>query len=200
MNRMEETGDVGPAVGEEKLPQPVDYYKIVDLVSKLAATLALVAASWWFLARGEQLPRVELSHQLRAECFDKDVRWVRATVKVSNVGEVRVDFAKSVHQLNQVIPVEKGLLRRFREGDQYGLTGTTRIAWPLLAEQESQPRDLFLEPKESQTQHVDFLIPDGPELIEVRSFYPNTAVGDKNTVVGWQVVSLLDIGENKCDM
>ena len=170
----------------------------VDVAQKLFAIAAIIAAGWWFLIRGEGLPRADIKHDFYSACLNQNIRWVRAIVTIENVGEVRVSLSDSDHRISQVFPVERKLAAALANGESIG-SKPGRIDWPDIARVSTISTTEFLEPGESYTQYRDFLIPGNIKVAQVTSFYKNASVSRNDKDVGWFAIALHDVGEKLCD-
>jgi len=169
----------------------------VDIVQKLVAIGAIVVAGWWFLIRGEGLPRADITHEFHSACLNSDIRWVRVIIDVQNIGHVRLELANSEHRISQVLPLDRKISEALRDGEPIG-TKPGRISWPELAHLSSDSRNEFLESGEIHTQYRDFLIPSGVKIIQVTSFFQNPVLSQNDQIVGWYAIDLHDVGDTKC--
>jgi hypothetical protein len=171
--------------------------EFVDLFQKVIAIGAVIVGGWWFLARGEDLPRASISHDIFSACLNAQVRWIRAIVTIENVGLVRVELYESNHRVSQVFPLDRRLAAALDVGKSIG-SRPGRIDWPEVAAVDTTSSHEFLEPGETYTQYTDFLVASNIQMLQVASFYKNPAVTTETNEVGWFAMALHDVGEEEC--
>jgi hypothetical protein len=112
---------------------------------------------------------------------------VHISVMLSNEGSVPIGKTNGRVLINQVLPLANELMKKAKQGSILD-PNQDWVAWPVLSKKDLN-LDWTIEPKERDTQEIDFVIPSYVKTIRVRSFIRNPGTKE-NT---WDKISFYDI-------
>jgi hypothetical protein len=157
---------------------------------------------------GEEIPSVEISHEIFSTCLNEDNRLVRVKVEVRNVGAVELKLSEIGHSIAQVSPFAAG--RDFDATIQK--VGSTEsepqlINWPKPAELIVRPRSsenlsnspaVTVQPNETHEQYHDFVITPSARVIELTSTFDVTPQSACAKIENCQAKTIYDVGVATC--
>jgi hypothetical protein len=176
-----------------------DWNTVVEIGQGLLTCLAIAIGGVWALWRfrwtREKWPRAEVQHGLVFRQLLPGKILVRASVLIRNTGPVLLRWKDGFVRLQQVLPCSKETLewvegrlniegRRETEGD-----------WPLVKEVKFTAGIEEIEPGESDTLHIDFIVGEDLKTVQVYSHVSNAG---KKTI-GWNHTTLDDVRFEKGD-
>jgi hypothetical protein len=141
---------------------------VASTVQSIFAVGAIIAASWWFFTNRQDQPRVRIEHILsqRPDTGEPGSIFLGVEVKVTNIGNVRVDLEKGAIELAEVNPLGKPL-------------------------KTAQPEGVSLEPGESdQVYFAKLLLESSVRTVELQTSL------EAGQGWRWNHRSLFDIGAN----
>jgi hypothetical protein len=143
---------------------------IAALVQPIVAIVAVLAAATWFLWRGEETERANITHRLTHQQLDDKWTWVGLWVDVKNTGQTHFKLDEMEVRLQQILPLDKGLKEQLANGKSPVSADDHLIPWPTLFDDKVGDLDFDLAPGEEASIPVDFVVWSGLEVIRVYTF------------------------------
>lgn len=173
-----------------------DWSNVASLAENAATVVAMLVGGWWtyrlFIKNRTAFPRasITISSAVLTELMQGKV--LRAELVVKNEGDVLLPLRSLECRLLQIEPLAGSVSKRLDEGGPLVLDTDHTVHWPMIEKREwSYPdKRAEIEPGESQTFCVDFLICPEVRRVEVFCYLPNLS---KKSKIGWTTTIFVDL-------
>jgi len=169
-----------------------DMKNIVDIVQGIVTIGAVLVGGIWtylvFVRKRLRYPRAELTVTVHSTLIPPEYRLVHVGLRVSNSGDVLLAPEYAEVRLRHVKPVPAEIECRFKPGLDPVEPGETALPWPLIVGREWkwQPKEIEIEPGESDLLDSDFVIKDTVEVVQIYAFLKNPA--KRREPRGWMTI------------
>jgi hypothetical protein len=179
-------------------PTVVDW---IGGVASLIQALAILAGGIWaylkFVRGRLNLPRATLKHEIRSYHAEGQLLLHVNTV-IANPGSIVLRIEKGIIRIQQVLPLSGAILAAVREGKDPELSQRREFPWPLVGARSSSwgPKELEIEPGETDEVAADFVLSDDVRTIEVYTYFENVQRKRKyeqDEPIGWGLTTLYEI-------
>ncbi len=167
--------------------------QLTGIIESLATIAAIVVGGIWtyflFVRQRLTYPKAAVSHKVDCS-LDSDILHVRVDVAIRNVGTTVVCLEGIDIWIQLVQPFPDHILTALADGTPVVRENEMDVDWPIIAKQDHKwARGSYeVEPGEEQVLNFDFMIPGGPEMIQVYSYIGNSA--KPRAAIGWRTSSL----------
>ena len=156
----------------ESLLEPERWALAENIVTVLAVIVGGVWSYLLFVRRRQRYPRANVTHTIES-WFEGTSLFVRARVHVENIGDVRICLKEGVVYLSRVTPWPRRLQPELAEGRTEISFSERTLNWALLAKSSWKDGDDEVEPHETETLVLDFVVNEPVERVELRSHLKN---------------------------
>ena len=163
-------------------------------VESLCTILAILIGGWWswrlYRQKRQRYPHVKISHEVFFLRLPDGRVALRLTVTVTNIGSVLIRLSEGRFWIQQLEPVTEGILAQIHSST-FKAAGGLEIEWPLASDSRQlrgDPREI--EPYESDSIHVDFILSADTATINAYSYLSNEKktqfFGIPTREIGWR--------------
>lgn len=183
------TGSTGPSVS-----------LLTALKDSLAALQSLftiggiLAAAYLFFWRRRPYPRLVVTQAIEHHRLTPETVWLRVQVTVENKGERLARLGSSVTKVRQILPLEVNFAPHVIPKNRALHHGCPDITWGKYDECTESHGPLEVEPNETTTFEVDFLLSSNLRLVQVYTFITNPV--KTGTGHGWPIDTIYSLEEN----
>jgi hypothetical protein len=170
---------------------------IMEAVQSFATVIALIIGGIWtyklFIEERESYPHVKISQNLTGKLISPEWYWIQLSITTENTGKSLAHIDKADLRVQQISPLPKNVIAYVTEKQIPVPHDYLHIEWKLLC-RYVRPFPVTLEPGESDTNDVEFVIPAWLKTVKIYSYLENTS-GEE---YGWHATTIYDInGDNK---
>lgn len=178
---------------------------ILDLAVDILTIIAILAGGYWSLKlyrqKRQKYPHANVTHEIFSFALPDGNRLVRLGIRIENCGEVLIKIVGGRAWVQQMIPVHEHSGQQIEAREFKGIYGL-EIDWPKIGNPKSwraDPREI--EPHESDTIYLDFIVDSDAEVINVYSYLDNVSKrrrwSRKKKQIGWPTESIHQLPEQQ---
>jgi hypothetical protein len=174
----------------------------LSTIQAVATVLALVVGGLWtyqiFILERNVSSHVDISQIVTGQLISPEWYWIQLSVTAKNTGKRLVELTTADITVAQIMPLSAAIdddIKNGKDPINLSLHGSNNertnwnIPWKGLC-RYSIPFSVKIEPEESDTEDVDFIIPTWLKTIGVYTFLKN----DKdNQGLGWHAFSIYNL-------
>lgn len=168
-------------------------------IQAAATTLALIVGGLWtyqiFILERDLTPHVDISQVVTGKLISSKWYWIRSSITAENTGKSLVRPKTEYITVVQITPLPRAIYKELKDNMDpipYG-SGTFhtkwRMPWQGLCQYIISLKNK-IEPNESDTQDVDFVVPSWLKTVGVYTFIQNNS--DKNGL-GWHAFTVYNL-------
>jgi len=169
---------------------------VTSVIQSVAATLAILGAGWWFLMQGLITSHANLTETVQSLKIHDKWRWVRLSVRITNVGLVPMRLHTGTAYVQRIYPLDDDFRQLLDNGESLMTETETKIPWHRISNPYAIELNSRVWPGESESYDVDFIVPSDLCEVMVHAFISNSA---DPSGAGWGGSTIQKIGEGACD-
>jgi len=179
---------------------------IFDLALDILTFFAILAGGYWsqklYRQKRQKHPHANVTHEIFSFALPDGNRLIRLGIRIQNLGEVLIKIERGEAWVQQVIPIHEHAGHQIEAREFKGNDGL-EIEWPLIGNPKSWTVDpRRIEPHESDTIYLDFIVDTDAEVVNVYSHLENTSKRHwwsrtKKKPIGWTTESIHQLPEKQ---
>lgn len=178
---------------------------MLDLAQDILTIVAILIGGYWSLKlyrqKRQKYPHANITHEIFSFALPDGNRLVRLGIRIQNCGEVLIKIVGGQAFIQQVVPVDTHSAHQIELREFQGNNGM-EIDWPLIGEPKAWATDAReIEPHESDTIYLDFIVDTDAEVVNVYSYLENTSKrrwwSRKKKQIGWRTESVHQLPEQQ---
>jgi hypothetical protein len=155
----------------------------------LIAAGASIAYAVLFFWQGQDLAHASFQHEVVQRQLTDQWHWIRVRVVIENLGGRPLRINNGSVRLEQILPLETGILKRIEENKTLNVRNGTEIEWPLIGKPYSETRTREILSHESDAYTYDFVVPTYLQTIQIYTHFSD--VSDPERI--WDHASIHDL-------
>lgn len=170
------------------------FQNLLQNLESLATILAILIGGIWtyilFIKNREKFPKADITHKIEKINRKQDVI-VRLTIKIENLGKVKLPVESGEVRLQQIKPSNSSVINAVERFQENKNAKKREIGWPILEERVfSFKKDEYeLEPTEKEHFEFDFILDQEIDVIQFYTHIKNVFKADK----GWNYTSIHEL-------
>ncbi|GEM_PF-5473258 len=162
--------------------------KWMELIRAVLTSIAIICGGIWFMTRGENIERANLTHKLAVIKLDENKYWGHLTIDIENIGNVDINIKKLLITIKKILPLTEDANSKVKAGWSLQNEDEENILWPILHQCSIESKD-FLRPREIANIYYEFEFHDSVRvvLINTKVLHPS------ETNTAWQYETVLSI-------
>lgn len=176
-------------VEEEKLSTLEKVKDIAAIAQAVATVLAILVAGFWFFLQGEHSPKANISHTVTHRLLNDQWAWVHVAVNIVNAGKRPVDVTRGIVRVQKILPLDRLIDQRLKDGQPLIDPGEARVEWPKVADSYERQLSLHIESGESDRLTFEFILPAYVQTVKIYSYFER----QKDPPIGWAESSIYDL-------
>jgi hypothetical protein len=162
-------------------------------IQSFATIVALIVGGYWtyttFIMERTSFPHVKMSQTVQGRLVAPEWYWIMASITVENTGKYLVSIDNIDVRVQQISPLSDNISKHISETTDPAPKNQMHIPWPLIC-RYWRPFHRRIEPGESDTFEVEFLVPAWLKTIRVYTYLKNLALTEE---VGWDKVTVFEM-------
>lgn len=173
---------------------------LLQIIEKIATVGAILIGGIWayflFVHKRIGKHRLNLEHVVTPVPFPDGSYLLQVSLRIDNVGQVRVDFERWRVRVQQVLPVNEEVAEALDKPP-----GRPSMPWPTVDDRDFAKSSLSLkriEPRESDEAIADIMIPPGIDVVRIYSFVESSRrIRLRKKKIGWAKETIVDVRQAK---
>ena len=168
----------------------------VGIVQSFVTAAAVIVAGFLAIVKWELFrdfePHLTISHNVKHRSIGEIYVHLDVTVTLRNSSKVKVELQEGFLVLQKISPTTDEIVERvYAEAFAHG--NVEDFEWPVLEEQvrQWQRRELIIEPGESHSDLLEFIISSEVRTVQLYTFYYDHRFTDGD--IGWSMATVYDI-------
>ena len=161
---------------------------VCSIIQSIVAVFAILFAGYWFLLRGEAMPRANIRHEVTYRQISDKWTWINIGVTIENKGNIPLVLKLGDIRIQKILPLDPLISKALKENRSPISQDEFKVLWPLLDHYKAK-LNVDIEPGESDRSNYEFIIPSYIRTVKIYTAFTNP---EKSQLV-WSESTIYDI-------